>query len=515
MPIPGFAEPVIGPATSGRTRWLNPGYEKGPPTWRPSILYAARLLRCRQCRGLSGGFGAQRRLFLALGENERVAFDRDFADLVHHGAGAGGDQPTDDDVLLESVQRIGLAVDRRFGEHPRRLLERRRRDERARLQRSLGDTEQHRMRGRRLLAFGPEPGIDLVELGLVDLLALDQVGLAGVLDLDLLQHLPHDHFDVLVVDRDALQPVDVLDLVDQVAGKLLDALDRQDVMRRRVAFDDVIALLGGSGILKVDVLALGDQILPGLLILAGRLDGDAPLVLVVAAKPHRAGNLGDHRRFLRPPRLEQLRHPRQTAGDVARLGAFGRDTGDDVAGADMHAGLDRDDGVHCQQRAGVATAAEFEDLAVLALDHQRRAQILLAAGRARAPIDDHAFGNTGRFVERLGQRLTFDKILVADDAIDLGEDRAGIRVPLGDALAALDVIAFVDLQPRAVGNTVHGALGAVGIGDGNDEVAAHRDQVAVRILGGVAVLDLDGALEVRLDERLLGDLRRAADMERA
>jgi hypothetical protein len=25
-PIPDFAEPVIGPATSGRTRWLHPGY---------------------------------------------------------------------------------------------------------------------------------------------------------------------------------------------------------------------------------------------------------------------------------------------------------------------------------------------------------------------------------------------------------------------------------------------------------------------------------------------------------
>src|ERR1700731_5167417 len=99
MPIPGFAA-------------LNPGYEKGPPTWRPSILYAARLLRRRQCRGLRGGFGPKRRLLLALGENERVAFDRDFADLVHHGAGAGGDQPADDDVLLEPIQRVGLAVDR-------------------------------------------------------------------------------------------------------------------------------------------------------------------------------------------------------------------------------------------------------------------------------------------------------------------------------------------------------------------------------------------------------------------
>jgi hypothetical protein len=26
-PFPDFAEPVIGPATSGRTRWLHPGYK--------------------------------------------------------------------------------------------------------------------------------------------------------------------------------------------------------------------------------------------------------------------------------------------------------------------------------------------------------------------------------------------------------------------------------------------------------------------------------------------------------
>ena len=36
--------------------------------------------------------------------------------------------------------------------------------------------------------------------------------------------------------------------------------------------------------------------------------------------------------ILRPPRLEQLGHARQTAGDVARLGAFPRDAGQHVAG---------------------------------------------------------------------------------------------------------------------------------------------------------------------------------------
>ena len=61
-------------------------------------------------------------------------------------AGAGRDQPADDDVLLEAVERVDLAVDGGLGEHARGLLERRRRDERAGLQRRLGDAEQHRMR---------------------------------------------------------------------------------------------------------------------------------------------------------------------------------------------------------------------------------------------------------------------------------------------------------------------------------------------------------------------------------
>src|SRR5208282_2179176 len=67
----------------------------------------------------------------------------------------------------------------------------------------------------------------------------------------------------------------------------------------------------------------------------------------------------------------------------------------------------------------------------------------------------------------------------------------------------------------AVLDAVHGAFGAVGIEHGDDQVAGHRDQIAVRIAGDVQVLDLDVALEVRLDERLLRDLRRAADVERA
>ena len=106
------------------------------------------------------------------------------------------------------------------------------------------------------------PGVRLFELGLVDLLAgKEQPGVARIDNIHLLQHLANDHLDVLVVDIDALQPVDLLDLVDEVGRELLHALDRQDVVRCRISVDDVIALLDHVAILQVDVLALRDQVL--------------------------------------------------------------------------------------------------------------------------------------------------------------------------------------------------------------------------------------------------------------
>ena len=250
-------------------------------------------------------------------------------------------------------------------------------------------------------------------------------------------------------------------------------------MRRRIAVDDVIALLDDVAILQMDVLALRDQILLRLVVLARRLDGDAALVLVVLAEAHGAADLGDDRRLLRPPRLEQLRHPRQTAGDVARLGAFGRNARDDVARLHMRARIDRDDRVDRELVARLAAAAELQELAVLALDHHGRAQVLLVARGAGAPVDDHALGDAGRLVERLRHRQAVHHVLEGDGAFDFGEDRPRVGIPLGDALAALDLVAVLDAQPRAVGDAVMRALGAVGVEHRHHHVAHHCDGVVV------------------------------------
>src|SRR4029079_11331675 len=329
-----------------------------------------------------------------------------------------------------------------------------------------------------------------------------------------LQHLANDYLDVLVVDVEALQPVDLLDFVDQIGCQFLDALDGEDIVRRRIAFDDVIALLDDVAVLKVNVLALRDQVLLRLIALPRRLDSDAALVLVVLAEPYRAADFGDDRSFLRPPRLEQFRDPRQTAGDVARLGAFGRDTRDDVARLHMASRIDRDDRVARELVAGFAAARQLEDL-VARLDHDRRTQILLVAGRTRAPVDDDALGNAGRLIERFRHRQTVNEILKGNVAFDLGEDRPRVRIPLGNTLPALDLFAVLDAHARAIWNAVMRALGAVRVNDRDAHVQHHRHDLVIRVLGDVLALELDLAVEVRLDERLLGDLRGAADVKRA
>ena len=111
-----------------------------------------------------------------------------------------------------------------------------------------------------------------VELEPVDLLADQEGRVAGIDDLDLLQHLADDHLDVLVVDLHALQFVDLLDLVHQELRQRLDAQDPQQVVRHRVAVDDQIARLDDVALLHHDVAALGDQVLDRLEILVDRQD---------------------------------------------------------------------------------------------------------------------------------------------------------------------------------------------------------------------------------------------------
>ena len=99
-------------------------------------------------------------------------------------------------------------------------------------------------------------------------------------------------------------------------------------------------------------------------------------------------------------------------------------------------GLDR------EQEAGVAarsTACRPCPCASWIAD--RRLEV--AAARGRTPVDDLALGDAGRLVGRFLHGDAVDQILERDLALDFGQDRTGVGVPLGDTLAALHLVAIV------------------------------------------------------------------------
>ena len=75
-----------------------------------------------------------------------------------------------------------------------------------------------------MLALGLLLRNDIQQPAAIHLFAAQQRRIARIHHFDLAQHLPHDDFDVLVVDFHALQAVHVLDFPYQVVRQRLDAL---------------------------------------------------------------------------------------------------------------------------------------------------------------------------------------------------------------------------------------------------------------------------------------------------
>ena len=99
-------------------------------------------------------------------------------------------------------------------------------------QRRLGDPEEDSLGADRSLARRFELRVLSHEAIEVDHFVDQEVRVAHFLDLDLhpAHHLAADDFDVLVDDRDTLEAIDLLDLVDQVALEFVGALDLENAI---------------------------------------------------------------------------------------------------------------------------------------------------------------------------------------------------------------------------------------------------------------------------------------------
>ncbi len=130
----------------------------------------------------------------------------------------------------------------------------------------------------------------------------------------------------------------------------------------------------------------------------GRCDHQPSLALRLLTEADGSGCLCEDRRFLRLARFEQVRHPRQTAGDVAGLRPFLRNPRDDVADADFFTVFEAQDRIGRQQVVRRHVGTGQEHFLAFAVDQtDRRTQILTCAGTVFR-IEHQNVGQAGQLV---------------------------------------------------------------------------------------------------------------------
>ena len=275
---------------------------------------------------------------------------------------------------------------------------------------------------------------------------------------------------MLIVDLNALQTVDLLDLVDQIVLHVLQTLDGQNILRVQHALtgDDVALLhtVAGhhAGMLgERDGVAL--DFLCTVLVLAGDLDDH--ILFGVVLRDH-TGDLAHDGHALGTAALEQLLNTGKTLGNIlSRCDTAGMEGTHGQLGTGLADGLCRDDTDGLAQLDGL-TVCHIAAVAVCADTH------LGAAGQQAADL-------------QLGDACSLDVVGIVqvdhlalghDDLAGDGVDHIAHGVTADDTLTeALDLLlALVDLRdPQAIGGA------AVDLAD--DDVLRNVDHAAGQVAG--------------------------------
>mmetsp|Transcript_18412 Transcript_18412/g.29908 ORF Transcript_18412/g.29908 Transcript_18412/m.29908 type:complete len:628 (-) Transcript_18412:6693-8576(-) len=462
---------------------------------------------CRRCGQRRRRFG----LFPARFDHDIVAVRGDLADVLGRPTGARRDQATHDDVFLETDQLVFLALHRSLGENAGGFLERCRRDKGARLQRSLCNPQKNWFALCGTTILGNRLFVGLIELLLVHMLALEQRGVARILDLPLLQHLTHDDLDVLVVDLHTLQAIHVLHFVDHVIRQRFNTHNGKNVVRCRVTVHDVVALLHEVAFLHRDVFAFRHHVFHGFHGLVRRFNRDAALVLIVAAKAHVTIDFSDDRVVFWTTGFEQFGHTWQTTCNVLGLGAFTRDTRDNVTSFHILYVFNRQNCVYRHWVVYWVACVVAYRLTVCI--HQDYFWLQLVAFWRGTPVGHDFLGHAGRVIGLIADRDTHGQINELRLTVFFRQNWQCVRIPFKHLVAEVDSLTIFDKQLGTVANFVAGTLFAVFALNDQLHVAAHHQDLAIGVLQSVGVFKDDLAFLACFQERLLTTLRNTTDVE--
>ena len=280
------------------------------------------------------------------------------------------------------------------------------------------------------------------------MLATQEVAVTGRYDQNFAQHLANDHLDVLVVDLHTLQAINVLDLTNQVTRQRFDALQSQDIVRRRLTISNDFAAYHLLAFKHVQMTPLRNQILVALARLVGQ--HQTAFALGFLTKTNRAGVFSHNRRFFGLSGLEQIRDSWQATRDVTRLRRCLRNSRNDVTHSNFGTIAHTDDGTcrKCVNRRNFRIG-KTQFLAVFTDQLGHWTQVL---GRAHTlfRIEHNDAGQACKFINLLIDRNAVNEVFEFQTTGNLGYNRVSMWIPGRDDLSRLHCSAVLRGNGRAV-----------------------------------------------------------------
>src|SRR5690606_1094287 len=184
---------------------------------------------------------------------------------------------------------------------------------------------------------------------------------------------------------------------------------------------------------------------------------------------------------------------------VAGLGSLLRDTGDNITHAHLSTIRHTYQGVSRQEVLSQYVGTWQQQILAIFANHLHRRTDVLAGSRTIFRIEDFDVGQTGQFVRLTLNRDAFFHAHIGHGTFHFGNDRVGVRVPLGDDGASVDLVAFLHGNHGTVRQFVALALTTELVGHGQLAGTGYRHQVAVGALDVLQVVQTDRAAVLDLD----------------
>ena len=202
------------------------------------------------------------------------------------------------------------------------------------------------------------------------------------------QHLADDHFDVLVGNLHALQTVNLLHFLHDVAGERFDALQAQDVVRIYRAVYNGFATVDHLAVVHQHLFFFRNQGFVGHAVYIG--NHQALFAFGFFTEGYGTGNLGQHTGIFGCTRFKQLGHARQTTGNVAGFGGGLRNPRQHIALADFLPFAHGNHRAHREShRHRRITTRHFHFFAVFVQQFHQGAQQFGLSGTAAFAVDNY------------------------------------------------------------------------------------------------------------------------------